>query len=387
MNSGRLLEDPAGIQALFHRLMAANEKVTVAHRQNRRPFLLVHLEAEHLALAMDRGEFEGWQLKAGEKVSLNLEDRGFTYEAVALCEGHSTAEDLPCLQVGLPRSLRRTDLHRLVDFAPDAEVACTFTNARSALLDGVVKGLGREGVELALRDPRQRIGDFFRMGEESTLDLPLEGNLRLMAPTKVAYLDEQKVGLRFTERTDGALLGQYRTWLDGQQRLQAQRDREAMLEGGGGRTPLRRLAPERPTARLWVDRDPLILVLTEQDEFVQRMAEALGRKFGFLALDHISGPVRPQVQAWAGCEGPGWGRLRLILVHHRLRLASPLELTRQLAMEEHCPLPLLVAGAEEDLDLKRLRAVEAGAVDFLAVEPFRILRVLQQLDQTLKVFA
>lgn len=385
MNSGRLLEDPAAIQALFHRLMAANEKVTVAHRQNRRPFLLVHLDAERLALAMDRGEFEGWQLKAGEKVSLNLGDRGFTYEAVALCEGHGNAEDLPCLQVGLPRSLRRTDLHRLVDFAPDAEVACTFTNARSALLDGVVKGLGREGVELALRDPRQRIGDFFRMGEESTLDLPLEGNLRLMAPTKVAYLDEQKVGLRFTERADGALLGQYRTWLDGQQRLQAQRDREAMLEGGG-RKPVRRAAPERPGARLWVDKDPLILVLTEQEDFAQRMAEGLGRKFGFLALDHISGPVRPHLQPWAG-EGADWGRLRLILVHHRLRLASPLELTRQLALEEHCPLPLLVAGTEEDLDLKRLRSVEAGAVDFLAVEPFRILRVLQQLDQTLKVFA
>ncbi len=386
MTSGRLLEDPSAIQALFHRLLSANEKVTVAHRQNRQAFTLVQADAARLALAMERPLFDAWQLKSGEKVSLNLGDRGFTYEAVALCEGHAATDDLPCLQVGLPRTLRRTDLHRLVDFAPDAEVACTFTNARSALLDGVVKGLGREGVELALRDPRQRIGDLFRMGEESTLDLPLEGNLRLVAPTKVTYLDEQKVGLRFTERADGALLGQYRTWLDGQQRLQAQRDREALLEGGG-RKPARRAAPERPSARAWVDKDPLILVLAEQEDFVQRMAEGLGRKFGFLALDHISGAVRPQIQAWAGAEGPDWGRLRLILVHHRLRLASPLELTRQLALEEHCPLPILVAGTEEDLDLKRLRAVEAGAVDFLAVEPFRILRVLQQVDQTLKVFA
>lgn len=381
----RLLEDPPAIQALFHRLMAANEKVTVAHRQNRQAFTPAHLDGDRLALAMSRADYEAWQLKPGEKVSLNLGDRGFTYEAVAPCEGHGTAEDLPCLLVGLPRSLRRTDLHRLVDFAPDAEVACTFTNARSALLDGVVRGLGREGVELALRDPRQRIGDFFRMGEESTLDLPLEGSLRLMAPAKVAYLDEQKVGLQFTERADGALLGQYRTWLDRQQRIQAQRDRDALLEGGG-RRPARAAAPERPPARLWVDRDPLILVLTEQEDFAQRLAEGLGRKFGFLALDHISGPVRPHLKDWAGAEGAGWGRLRLILVHHRLRLASPLELTRQLAQEERCPLPILVAGAEEDLELKRLRAVEAGAVDFLAVEPFRILRALQQLDQVLKMF-
>lgn len=386
MSDARLVEDALAIQALFHRLLAANEKVTVAYRQNRQPLTLVHLEAERLALAMGRGEFEAWQLKAGEKVSLNLEDRGFTYEAVAPCEGHGTAEDLPCLLLGLPRSLRRTDLHRLVDFAPDADVACTFTNARSALLEGVVKGLGREGVELALRDPRQRIGDFFRMGEESTLDLPLEGNLRLVAPTKVTYLDEQKVGLCFTEQADHSLLGRYRTWLDHQQQAQAQRDRDAMIEGGG-RRPVRRGSLERPAPRLWVDKDPLLLVLTEQDDFVQRMAEGLGRKFGFLSLDQISGPVRPQVQPWAGPGSADWGRLRLVIVHHRLRLASPLELTRQLSQDERCPLPILVAGPEEDLELKRLRAVEAGAVDFLAVEPFRILRVLQQLDQLLKLFA
>jgi CheY-like chemotaxis protein len=73
-------------------------------------------------------------------------------------------------------------------------------------------------------------------------------------------------------------------------------------------------------------------------------------------------------------------------VHHRLRLASPLELTRALVEQEKCPLPIVLAGTEEDLELKRLRAVEAGAVDFLAVEPFRILSVLKRMDEWMRCF-
>lgn len=384
MSASRLLEDPVAIRTVFHRLLSANEKVTLAFQQNRRECSLIVLEDARVALGMDRTEYETWRMQAGEKVSLNLEDRGFKFEAVSTCEGHATLEELPCALVSLPRSLRRSDAHRLVDFAPDTALTCTFTNARSALLDGVVKGLGREGVELALRDPRQRIGDFFRMGEESTLDLPLEGSLRLVAPTRVAYVDEQKVGLKFTDTADTALLGQFRTWLDGQQRLQAQRDRES-LESGPARRMARAGAAELPSARLWVDKDPLILVLTEQEDFVRRLSDGLGRKFGFLGLDHIKGRVRPQVKAWAEEAGP-WGRVRLVLVHNRLRLASPLELTRQLVEEERCELPILLAGSDEDVELKRHRAIEAGAVDYLCVEPFKILAVLKQLDDTLKVF-
>ncbi|MBK8793495.1 MAG: hypothetical protein IPN59_10130 [Holophaga sp.] len=78
--------------------------------------------------------------------------------------------------------------------------------------------------------------------------------------------------------------------------------------------------------------------------------------------------------------------MRLILIHNRLRLASRLELARQLAEQEKCPLPILIAGTDEDLDLKRLRAVEAGAVDYLAVEPFKILSVLKKLDEMIQLF-
>ena len=63
-----------------------------------------------------------------------------------------------------------------------------------------------------------------------------------------------------------------------------------------------------------------------------------------------------------------------------------MELAARLIKDEACPLPLLVAGPEEDAQIKRNRALALGAVDFLPVDPFRILAVIQALDQTLKVF-
>ena len=76
----------------------------------------------------------------------------------------------------------------------------------------------------------------------------------------------------------------------------------------------------------------------------------------------------------------------MIVIHNHLRLVSPLELSRQVVEHEKCPLPVLLAGTDEDVDLKRNRAMAAGAVDYVPVEPFRILSVLRKLDETLKLF-
>lgn len=379
----RVIEDSLAIRMVLQRLLVANDKITMAFRSERREFALLGLETDTLLLAMDPAECEAWKLTPGEKVSLNLEDRGFKFEAVATCLGLDQVEGLPACALELPRSLRRADSHRLVDFAPDQELPkATFSNSRNALLDGEVTGFGREGLELSLSDPRQKIQDYFRMGEESTLDLPLEGNLHLVAPTRVAYLDDKVVGLKFTDKADKDLLGSYRTWLDGQERLQAQRDRES-FEAGGSRRPQRKSAAELPSARQWVDRDPMILVLTENEDFAKRIAEGLGRKFGFMSLDYIKGTVRSMV---VPKETPDWGRIRLVLIHNRLRLASPLELSRQLVEQEKCTLPIVLVGTDEDVDLKRVRAMEAGAVDYLPVEPFKILGVLKKLDELIQVF-
>jgi FixJ family two-component response regulator len=134
-----------------------------------------------------------------------------------------------------------------------------------------------------------------------------------------------------------------------------------------------------------VDRAPLLLVISEGDAFPKHMAQSLGRKFGIAYLDYVHGDVKPALRELAEADQE-WGRVKLLLVHQRLRISSGLELTRRLVQEEACPLPILVVGIEEDVALKRNRAIAAGAVDFISVEPFNVLKVMRTIEDTLKMF-
>jgi CheY-like chemotaxis protein len=281
-------------------------------------------------------------------------------------------------------------MHRLADFIPDhlhtPAHAATFTNSRNALIDGTVQSFGEEGMELVLRNTKQDIRELLRMGEESLLDIPLGQDLRLQASTTVAYFGENLVGLRFSKQADPKVLDKYRTWVQDQQVLQAQQDKEAFSPRGFREATARiNRAAALPTVKVLVDREPMILLLSEKEDFARRLGEALSRKFGLAWLDHIKGPVKTQLKD-LGVGDEGWGRVSLVLIHNQLRLASPLELSKQLVEQEGCPVPILLAGTEEDEDKKRHHAVTMGAVDYLAVEPFRILSILRRLDETQKLF-
>ena len=375
----RTLDDDLSIRIILQRLCLAGAKVSLAAKDQRSPFFLLAQEADRILVSMPAKAVADWALADGDKAALSFEDRGFTYESVVAFKGPVEWEGVGCCGFSVPRLLMRADDFRLTHFAPDSAPKVTFTNDRNTVLDGQIKGLGRDGFEMVMQDPGRRIQDVLRMGEESFLDLALEDDLRITTHARVAYFGPNFVGMRFTERVDAAVLDTYRSWLDGQERLQARRDRERYLLGGARPAQKEGALPQ---VRLWVDRDPAILVVTEREDFARRMAEALGRKYGISSLDYIKGGLK----AFLSQDGAEWGRARLIVIHHQMRLVSPLELSRQVVEQEKCPLPVLLAGNEEDLELKRNRALAAGAVDYMPVEPFRILSVLRKLDETFKLF-
>lgn len=386
--SAALLEEDVAIRMVLQRLCVEGARLGVAFQDQRGSFPILTEDGERLAFRMEHEAVTAWGLEPGDSLALKFKDRGLEYECVVAHAGREVMEGVEACLATVPRVLRRSDMHRLADFIPDLAVqskAATFTNTRNALIDGLVQSFGEEGLELVLRNSKQDVREILRMGEESLLDVPLAANLRLRAPTTVAYFGENLVGLRFTKQADGALLERYRAWIQDQQRLQAQQDREAFSPRGFKEALERSVqGAALPSARLLVDRDPVLLLLTEREDFARRLGEAMGRKFGLVALDYIKGPVKAQVQALAG--GEGWGRIRMVLIHNQLRLTGSLELCRQLVQKEGCTLPILLLGTEEDEAKKRHHSVAAGAVDYIAVEPFRILATLRKLDETLKLF-
>jgi hypothetical protein len=380
----RTIDDSLSIRMILQRLCLAGAKVSLACRSSRGMFQILFQEPERVLIRMSPMDLETWLLVAEDNVSLIFEDRGFRYETVIEYAETVEREGMVCASFTAPSSLRRADDHRLAFFVPDTAPKVTFTNSRSDLLDGQIRGMGRDGFEIYLRDSTQRIQEVLRMGEESTLDMALEDDLRITATAKVAYFGENHVGMKFTDKVDKTVLGQYRNWLDVQERIQAQKDKEA-FEGVTRPASRSGAGPILPQVRLWGERRPAILVITEREDFARHMAEALGRKFGVFSLDYITGQVLPFLKPFAGEEG-GWGPVSLIVIHNQLRLVSPLELSRQLVEQEKCPVPVLLCGTEEDVELKRNRAMAAGAVDYIPVEPFRILSVLRKLDETIKLF-
>jgi len=366
---------------ILQRLCLAGAKASLACRNNRSQFQVLFQEPDRILLRLGPPELAVWNLGVRENVSMIFEDRGFRFETVIEFLEAVERDGIACAAFTAPRTLRRVDERTLAFFVPGDAPKVTFSNSRNDLLDGQIRGMGRDGFEVYLRDSTQKIHEVLRMGEESTLDVDLEDDFRITATARVAYFGENHVGMKFTDKVDKTVLGQYRNWLDVQERIQKDKDREVFESGG--RAPSR--GAVMPQARLWVDRRPCILVVTEREDFARHMAEALGRKYGVASLDYITGSVQPLLKPLAGEEG-GWGPVSLIIIHNQLRLVSPLELSRQVVTQEQCPLPVLLAGTEEDVDLKRNRAMAAGAVDYMAVEPFRILAVLRKLDETIKLF-
>jgi CheY-like chemotaxis protein len=385
-----LLEDTTEIRMALQRLCLAGAKLEVAFKAQRGTFPILTEDGDRLAFRMDHQDLASWGIKPGESLSLKLKDRGLEYECVVPHAGQEVLEGVEACLTGIPRVLRRSDLHRLADFIPDGARsqahAATFTNTRNALIDGTVQSFGEEGMELVLRNSRQDIRELLRMGEESLLDVPLDADLRFRGRATVAYFGENLVGLRFAKDSDPKMLSQYRDWIQAQQLEQARLDKEDFSPRGFQEATARinRVAA-LPTVKLVVDRDPLILLLTEKEEFAVRLGEALSRKFGLATLDHIKGPVNAQLKP-LGVEGSSWGRVKMVLIHNQLRLTSPLDLCRQLVSQEGCPLPVILAGTEEDEVKKRHHALTAGAVDYVSVEPFRILSILRRLDDTMKLF-
>ncbi len=375
------LEDAQAIRMVLQRLVTAGGKVGLAYQAQRAEFP-VHVEdGARLSLKMSAEDVQKWALKAGESVSLKLEDRGLKYESVTAFQAAVNLDGVEVANLAIPRVLRRADAHRMAAFIPEPSTRAAFTNARGGLFDGSVKSFGLEGLELALRDPKQNIQEAFRMGEQSLVDVRLTETLQLKAKTTVTYFGEDYVGLKLNKDNDPRLLNQYQAWLQEQERMQAQKD-SSDFNPEGVVAPLVRAnqAAVLPKLHILLDKEPMLLLLTEKADFAQRMSEALGRKFGLAHLDYVKGPLKAQLGELASEEQP-WGRACLLLLHNQLRLTSPLELCRQVLEKEKCPLPVLLLGTEEDQDKKRHRALEAGAVDFLVVEPFKVLQVLRKVDE------
>jgi CheY-like chemotaxis protein len=372
---------------VLQRLCRAGGSVHLKHEAFEQDVAVYAEDEERVILAVSdvlRGQ---WRLKPGIHLLLALEDRGRKYEAIIEMVGHGRFEGVESCAFSHPRVLKCLNPESLSDFKPDHPRPCTFSTHALEIRDGRIRAFGIQGVELCYGGADAK-NEVLRLGEETVLGLVLGKDEQLVAPARVAYFGNGYAGIHFREGEDQAFLLIYRSWLQESMRGQHKQD-QAGFDPAGSLAMARAHEAETPRPgsgiKLLGDHDPLLLIIAEGEVFPLRMAESLGRKYGLASLDYVQGKVHPNL-ASLGAKEADWGRVKLLLVHQRLRVSSGLELTKELIHEEKCPLPILVVGLEEDVSLKRNRAIAAGAVDFISVEPFHVLRVMKAIEDTLKMF-
>jgi len=383
-------EEPEAIRMVFQRLCEGEDSVHLTFGTLKGEFKVLAEAPDRVILGISDVERGQWRLKPGSRMALKLLDRGLPYEAVVDFQGHGKLHGTEAGHITMPRTLRALESHRLAEFIPDRPIPCPFADQRNDVKDGLATAFGEDGLELAPPEGTYALSDLLRLNASSTLELRTGPGESLVLTVKVAYFVDKAWGLRLADTADRETVGRYRQWLMEARHQQANRDRARFSPGGLESSKLsgRKESLLVPTARprILVDREPLILVLAEGEAFPARLAEAIGRKFGVAALDIGPSALKPALSD-LGADDASWGRSRLVLIHHRLRSGTALERCRRLVQEEGCPLPILVAGTEEESELKRNRSAAAGAVDYLVIDPFRVLAVLRTLDDTLKLFS
>lgn len=383
----RQLQDPKAIRMVLQRLCREAGVVSLKLGFRDWPFPLLAEHETRFMLGITQAQRARWpEIKPGANLRLTLVDRGRRYQGTVKLGEWAELDGEPCGQFLHPRELEATDYDGITDFVPDQPIFCTFSSPAMDICQGRLRALGPDGVAFAIYGADALKEGQLKAGAGTTLELALDHGAKAVLAAVTASIDQSAAAVRFHAKADPAMLKAYRGWLQDAVLAQEQRDRERFsLQGARAGRPGAGRNQSIAGVQVLSGKDPLVLVIGEAG-FAQRMVEALGRKFGIAGLDYVQGEVQPLLAELGAGGDQAWGRVKLLLVHQRQRVTSGLELTRQLTQEEHCPLPILVAGSEEDVALKRNRAVAAGAVDFISVDPFRILSVMRAIEDTLRLF-
>ncbi len=379
------IDDTASIRMVFQRLCRAGGDITLKVEGRDWTFPIFEEVEGRILAGITAAERAKWNMNVGDHYPMTVFDRGRKFQGTVEVADFGRLEGSDCVHLEQPRMLKGRDYRGLSDFVPERPLTAVFTSPAMDFCDARIRALGQDGLLLPLYGTGAVKDGQLKLDTPTTLELNLDLDNRFVLKAVCDTLEEGAAGIRFTEKHDAPVLKAYRLWLNDARVAQDRKDRE-LFQSRGVRAERGKgeAVKAGPTLQVLSDRDPLVLVIGEPP-FSARMAEAVGRKFGVAGLDFARGEVRPLVKP-LGVEGADWGRVKLVVVHQRLRSMSGMELAGKLIKDEGCPVPVLVAGPEEDAPLKRNRALGLGAVDFLPVEPFRILAVIQALDQTLRMF-
>ncbi|CAM2065030.1 Response regulatory domain-containing protein [Sulfidibacter corallicola] len=129
----------------------------------------------------------------------------------------------------------------------------------------------------------------------------------------------------------------------------------------------------------WLHEGPAPLLIAATDAgLIERMGLTLKLGHGVLRTRGTAKSIQKMAQK----EKP-----HLVLMHETLKDGNGFDICQKLVAGPLKEIPVLMIGSDADLRTKQNEAVQAGAVDYLVVEPYDGLSLMEKATQTMELFA
>lgn len=377
-----VITDKQEIAVIFNRLLERNQALHLKVGDDRILCRTLAMEGDHIFVACSQADRERYKISPTQPIAFSLFHEGKEYYAASKLSGSGKMEGQDALRLDWPASILINDDYCLTQLNLMPKKSVTFTSTTNQFVEGDLINIGVKGIDLKTKDrtPNQEV---LKIDQTTMVAFDLEPGFNIAQKARVLYYTQygqDLVGVEFLDM-DRDLEQRLAKWIQDGADSKKRAD-QSWLQSGGAKSRAKSVAGgvSRSIADLEdyetvvKEGDPYVLVITRDPAALKRLTKSLSRKYGILAS---KGRFK-RVEAIIGEYHPV-----MVIIHDQLGTVSGFDLTKTIIKHVGSDFRILVMGSEEDQVEKQALSHEAGALDFLIIEPFHMLKIFRMIDDAI----
>ena len=381
------ITDPEEIRIIFRQLVENARFVFPNFSDEKLPCRLLNDEEDSLFIALKTEDRERFGIRMNQQAAIRFFYECKEYYTSVAIMGAGRFEGTDALRLAYPRALRINDQYCLTQLHLIPRRDCTFTSTTNQFCSGKIINLGVKGIDLRSEEV-QPIRELLAVDHEVMVGFELSDSLKISQKGRVAYInqfDEIFAGIEFVD-LDKGLEEKIAEWMTNQSIEKKNRELDALRKKRKPK-PKRSAAAPRENAgpvlahdyrgTILKEGDPYILLLSRDEALIQRLGKCLMRKYGIL----ISKGRFSNVTKIMSHYDP-----KMIIIHDTIGTVSGFDLVKTILGHADAEIAAVIMGSAEEEQERRIRAIDAGALDYLPIEPFKMLPVFKRVDEAMSLF-
>ena len=379
-----VISDKQEIAVIFNRMFERNQSLHLKFGEERLLCKPLAVESDHIFIACSMQDRERYNISANGSVQFSLFHEGKEYYATANLSGSGKMEGKDALRLNWPPSIKINDDYCLTQLNLIPKKSVTFTSITNQICDGDLINIGVQGIDLRNKGGESN-AQVLKVDQITMVAFDLEPGVSIAQKGRVLYhtqFGQDLVGVEFVDMNQ-EVAQKLEKWVSEQVESKKMADK-SWLQKGGAKQARKKSGGQAGSTRTMADRedyetivkegDPYVLLITRDEAIIKRLTKSLSRKYGILAS---KGRFK-RVESIVGEYHPV-----MIIIHDQLGQVSGFDLTRTINKHLSDEFRILVMGTDEDRVEKQALSHEAGALDYLVIEPFNMLKIFRMIDDAI----